>query len=277
MVEGDIAAGLSLCRTAGWNQIQEDWELFLHLSPEGCCVAVDDDGQVRGTVATVQYDDHFAWIGMVLVDPAMQRQGIGIQLLREALQILSKEDTVKLDATPAGRHIYVQLDFVDEYPISRMELRSLPASLAVESSRARPVKNEDLPRLLEFDRRVFGADRSAVIDSIFSRGPQFAFVSEDRNGIAGYCFGRAGHNFTHIGPVVGRDLLSAKEVCTAALMNSQSSPIVIDALSKDQEWISWLNSVGFREQRALIRMYRGTNAWPGVPEKQFAILGPEFG
>ena len=40
MVEGDIPAGLSLCRTAGWNQTKEDWELFLHLSPEGCCVAV---------------------------------------------------------------------------------------------------------------------------------------------------------------------------------------------------------------------------------------------
>ena len=277
MVEGDIPAGLSLCRTAGWNQTKEDWELFLQLSPEGCCVAVDDDGQVRGTVATVRYDDHFSWIGMVLVDPALQRQGIGIQLLRESLQILSEEETVKLDATPAGRKIYVQLDFVDEYPISRMEISRVPDMAPLDSSRARPVKKDDLPRLLEFDRRVFGADRSPVIDSILSRARQLAFVSEDSDGISGYCFGRVGHSFTHVGPVVARDVKSAKEVCAAALTNSGGRPVVMDALPHHAEWISWLTGIGFREQRPLIRMYRGANFRPGDPRKQFAILGPEFG
>src|SRR5688500_8130194 len=96
MVEGDVPAGLYLCRAAGWNQTADDWELFLKLSPDGCRVAVDDRGKVRGTVATVRYEDRFSWIGMVLVDPAMQRQGIGIQLLRESLQVLSEEETIKL-------------------------------------------------------------------------------------------------------------------------------------------------------------------------------------
>jgi ribosomal protein S18 acetylase RimI-like enzyme len=40
---------------------------------------------------------------MVLVDGAFQRQGIGMQLLSEALQILGEQETVKLDGTPAGR------------------------------------------------------------------------------------------------------------------------------------------------------------------------------
>ena len=45
MGEGDVPAGLALCRSTGWNQTPEDWELFLRLSPKGCCVAVDDDGE----------------------------------------------------------------------------------------------------------------------------------------------------------------------------------------------------------------------------------------
>ena len=276
MVEGDIPAGLSLCRTAGWNQTKEDWKLFLHLSPEGCCVAVDDDGEVRGTVATVRYKDHFSWIGMVLVDPAMQRQGIGIQLLRESLQILSEEDTVKLDATPAGRHIYIQLDFVDEYALSRMEIERVSGQ-DLDASGARPIKNQDMPRLLEFDRRVFGADRAAVIDSVRTRASWLSFISEDSSGIHGYCFGRYGHSFTHIGPVIARDVASARRVCSAALINSGDRPVVIDALPRNAEWMEWLNSIGFKEQRPFIRMYRGSNAFPGTPDKQFAILGPEFG
>ena len=46
MVDGDVPAGLALCRAAGWNQTIEDWDLFLKLSPKGCCVDVDDEGQV---------------------------------------------------------------------------------------------------------------------------------------------------------------------------------------------------------------------------------------
>ena len=276
MVHGDIPAGLALCRSAGWNQTPKDWELFLELSPDGCRVAVDEEGEVRGTVTTVRYEDHFSWIGMVLVDPAMQRQGIGIQLLRESLQILCEDDTVKLDATPAGRKIYVQLDFVDEYELSRLEIENFSPS-GLPPSSARVVQHADLPAVLETDRRVFGADRRPVIASILQRAPQFAFVSEGPDGVKGYCFGRAGHAFTHIGPVIAHDVASAKEVVAAALQNAAGSPVVLDVLHHTPEWVQWLYSLDFREQRPLIRMFRGTNNHPGQPEKQFGILGPEFG
>ncbi len=115
----DIDAGLALCRAAGWNQLARDWEIFLHLSPYDCCVATRDD-KVVGTVAIIRYQNFFSWIGMVLVDPDCHRQGIGMQLLKEALQILHNEETIKLDATPAGREVYLKLNFVDEYHLARM-------------------------------------------------------------------------------------------------------------------------------------------------------------
>ena len=276
MVDGDIPAGLSLCRSAGWNQTAEDWELFLQLSPEGCRVAVDDIGQVKGTVATVRYEDRFSWIGMVLVDPAMQRQGIGIRLLRESLQILCEENTIKLDATPAGRKIYLQLNFVDEYTLTRMEVKNFSPPVPPASD-ARRVQHSDLPAILEMDRRVFGADREPILDSILKRAPQFAFLSEGPDGINGYCFGRAGHHFNQIGPVVAADVTTAKAVAAKALQNVTGTPVVLDSLHHSDEWTAWLASLGFKEQRPLIRMFRGTNHHPGQPQNQFAILGPEFG
>lgn len=69
MLKSDIAAGLALCRAAGWNQLEKDWNLFLELAPEGARVAIDEDGKVVGTVTTINYEDRFSWIGMVLVDP----------------------------------------------------------------------------------------------------------------------------------------------------------------------------------------------------------------
>ena len=276
MVDGDVPAGLSLCRAANWNQTVEDWQLFLKLSPRGCFVAVDDYGEVRGTVTTVRYENRFSWIGMVLVDPAYRRKGIGIQLVREAIHLLREDQVIKLDATSAGRHVYAQLDFVDEYPITRMEAKGLPP-LGSPADSAQRVQLNNMRSILEMDRQVFGADREQVLNPIFSRSPQYAFFTEGREGIKSYCFGRPGHNFSHIGPVIASDLESAKHVVIAALQNTQGRPVVIDALQHDPLWMEWLTTIGFTEQRPLIRMYRGKNDWPGIPERQFAILGPEFG
>src|SRR3954463_6678303 len=80
----DIPSGLSLCRSAGWNQLSRDWEIFLMLDPQANRVCVDDEGNVVGTVTTIRYGNHFAWIGMVLVDPNHQRKGIGLGLLEQS-------------------------------------------------------------------------------------------------------------------------------------------------------------------------------------------------
>ena len=118
VTEADIPRGLALCRQAGWNQLERDWKIFLTLSPDGC-LAVEED-MVIGTAATLKYGDRVSWIGMVLVDKEYRGRGIGMELLLKALDLLKKETTVKLDATPAGRQLYLKLGFVEEYPLSRM-------------------------------------------------------------------------------------------------------------------------------------------------------------
>lgn len=271
----DIPAGLSLCRAAGWNQLARDWELFLQLNSEGCFVAIDDNGQVSGTVTTLRYDT-FAWIGMVLVNPVMRRQGIGNGLLQQALKKLSNEKTIKLDATPAGREVYLKLDFRDEYALTRMCLDKilhdrLPASPAL------PLHKDEIIELLEFDRNVFGADRALVLDWLREGAPGLAFVAREKGKITGYCLGRHGNDFTHIGPVIAMDVDRAIHVATAAIRNAGDGPIVMDILHHTSAWVHAIENLGFVERRQLIRMYRGLNEWSGLPQKQFAIVGPEFG
>ena len=88
-----------------------------------------------------------------------------------------------------------------------------------------------------------------------------------RNEVRGYCLGRHGHNFTHIGPVIAKNFAVAKDLVSAALNNNTGNPIILDVLHFDSEWMKWLITQGFKEQRPLIRMYRGSNRFPGVPEK----------
>lgn len=275
MTAEDIPAGLSLCRLARWNQSQRDWELFLTLSPAGCRVAVKG-GQVVGTVTTVSYENFVSWIGMVLVDPAERRQGVGTKLLNEALNVLKDQPLIGLDATPAGREVYLKLGFTDECRLSRME--TIVAGLAADvTNPARPMTEADLPKVFELDRNVFGADRSQTLEWLFAAAPNLAWVLPCEAGIVGFVFGRHGFNFEHLGPVVAENVQTARQLVSACLAGQAGKPFIVDAAHHEPEWLSWLESVGFKEQRPFIRMFRGEAKRPGMPEKQFAILGPEFG
>jgi GNAT superfamily N-acetyltransferase len=270
----DMDAGLSLCRAAKWNQLVRDWEIFLRLHPTGCRAAVSGQ-KVIGTVTTIRYQHFFSWIGMVLVDPTHRRQGIGTQLLREALEILCEEETIKLDATPAGREVYLGLGFTDEYHLSRMH--TIAGAAGLETSFVRPIQKDDLALLSAFDRDIFGADRQPLLDWMWEGAPQYAFISEEKSNIHGYCMGRQGHHYVQIGPVIADNAGIAKKLVSAALQNCVGMPVILDVLHFDTGWLIWLAEMGFTEQRNFTRMYRGTNAFHAVPEKQYAILGPEFG
>src|ERR1700730_12275259 len=128
MTEQDIPAGLRLNTLSGWNQTSSDWDRFLASSPQGCFV-MENDMNVVGTATTICYEDRFAWIGMVLVDPEHRKHGIGTQLLKKTIEYLDHQGipTMKLDATPQERPLYKKLGFVAEYEIERWVLKRSPS------------------------------------------------------------------------------------------------------------------------------------------------------
>jgi GNAT superfamily N-acetyltransferase len=269
----DIATGLQLCRASRWNQVERDWELFLQCSPDGCRVAVQGPAVV-GTVTTVNYQARFSWIGMVLVDAAMRGQGIGTQLLREALAVIGADGCARLDATPAGFPVYHKLGFVEEYCLSRME--GVPASRQWLHE-AQPLQPADLAELGAWDEAVFGADRSALLTWLLAGAPELCWVVRRAGKLRGYVLGRCGHNFIHIGPLIAEEDATAQQLAIACFNQAGDAPLVLDVPQQQTGWLSWLTELGFHEQRPFIRMRRGMLHHPGQVASQFAIVGPEFG
>jgi len=288
----DIPAGLRLCRIAGWNQLAADWELFLHLSPRGCRAAVQD-GKVVGTVTTVNYENRFAWVGMVLVDPETRGQGVGTQLLQEAMSILRGIPSIRLDATPQGRPVYQRLGFEDEYELCRMQRaeitvadgprdlspRPLPSTVRqTEEFSVRPMKAEDLVTIGEADRGIFGADRHEILQWALQQSPEYAWIALSPAGLEGYCFGRHGFNFDQIGPVHSPNELVAQTLVSTCLASMKPrTRTIVDPLLHSPSWIDWLGQSGFVHQRPFTRMSFGQNRHPGKPREMWTMFGPEFG
>jgi GNAT superfamily N-acetyltransferase len=270
----DVDAGLRLCRVSGWNQVRRDWDQFLALPP-GPWVA-ELDGSVVGTMAAIGYGTEFGWIGMVLVDPAVRGRGVGTRLLDHALELLSALPVIRLDATSAGHDLYRTRGFVDERLINRVQMIT-PHLAEPAPAGVRPMTDWDLAEVFALDTQTFGADRASLLRWMWHGAPEYAWVSHSGSGVTGYTFGRHGHDFEHLGPIAAQDAETARRLATTCLGAHPGHPFVVDAPADEPSWQQSLEALGFRHQRPLIRMARGTGGIPGEPSRQFAMLGPEFG
>src|ERR1017187_7073680 len=122
MTTEDIAGGLRLCRASGWNQLEEDWRLFID-SPGSGGWLIERAGNILGTAACIRYDS-LAWIAMMLGDPAQRRAGPaggrgggGARLVSAALAAVADVPCAGLDATPAGEPLYRRFGFVEAYSL----------------------------------------------------------------------------------------------------------------------------------------------------------------
>jgi GNAT superfamily N-acetyltransferase len=271
---GDIPAGLGLCRASGWNQTEHDWRYVLMAAPHGALAAVEN-GRVIGSVATLPYGP-FAWISMVLVDPAARRKGLGTRLLDRGLALVPESTVARLDATPAGEPLYRKLGFIAEYGVTRWRLdakrRGEPLATA-----ARPLQSPDWPAIHEMDARAFGASRAALLTRLAGEAPEYAWVAERNGRLDGYLLGRHGHVREHLGPLVAGTPETAAWLLDACLDAHPGRAVFLDAPDDHRSWSAALAERGFAVERPFLRMYRGRLVTPGQPSQVYAITGPEFG
>jgi hypothetical protein len=136
---------------------------------------------------------------------------------------------------------------------------------------------DDFADVFATDRGVFGADRSALLASFQRRAPDLAFVARKGADVVGYCFGRPGYLYQQLGPIVAESEGIARSLAARCLSGQEGRRIAVDVPASAMEWTRWLESAGFSIERRFLRMRRGDNLSPGIPDLQFAIAGPEFG
>ncbi len=279
MTKADVPAGLRLNELAGWNQTSDDWHRFLEASPDGCFVA-EGYGEVRGTATTISYENRFAWIGMVLVDPEYRKQGIGTQLLQRTIEYLDerKIPTMKLDATPLGQPLYRKLGFVAEYEVERWILKRPRGAIANRRNSGKLTLTEiQLAPVLRFDEEIFGADRSPLLNSLRDMWPDLALGVWSDGAPQGYSFCRSGLFADHLGPWVAKSRVAAEQLLQEFLENSSRETLIVDCLTANAMAKELLRSYSFAPARHLTRMFRGPNNHLGNLASQCAIVGPEFG
>lgn len=276
----DVPLAGELRRLAGWNQTDRDWLGYLEFEPTGCFVA-EIDGRGAGTATTITYGDRFGWIGMVLVHPEQRRFGIGTALLRHSIAYLQRRgvSSIKLDATPMGRKVYVPLGFVDEYDLARYE-GIAPAIATAEGSDVvgiAALRENEVAEVAAFDAPIFGAARPAVIASLAQRNSEYCFVAREKGDVAGYLIAREGANAVQLGPWLANDGATAELLLRAFFARVPGRRVFVDVLEPNAAARGLIERAGFTVQRPFARMYFGENVSPGDPLRVFGTSGAEKG
>ena len=258
----DISGALELCRTAGWNQLHQDWSRLIRYEPEGC-FAAEVDGALVGTVTTTSYGTDLAWIGMMLVHERYRRRGIATELMNASLEYLDDRSVqcIKLDATPLGRPVYERLGFQAEWSFQRWECQEIgkPVDRATEFL---------VGAQFDLDRVAFAADRTAWLKEV---AKDSAVCVRD----GGFGMIRPGAVATYLGPVVAASPELALDVIDQLLQGTRSGPVFWDVMNEQAATIA--ASLGFSPIRDLTRMWMGKRLVSPPMNLQFAISDPGTG
>jgi len=277
MITNDLNQAFGLSNSEGWNQTENDWKLLLENTLNVCIVA-EFNNKVIGTATALNHSNKVAWIGMVLVDKSFRGRGVGKMLLTNIIGALKNVDSIKLDATPAGLPLYQKLGFIDEYKIYRMINPSLQSfKKQAFNCELLNIDPENFSEVLKLDKRIFGTDRTYLLQALLSNYPGKAFLIKRNKKLDGYMFGRDGVRFNYIGPVFALSQGSARILISKALESLDIKPVAMDILQDKEELVKWLEMIGFVKQRHFIRMSLKSNSYCGLIKYQYLISGPEFG
>ncbi len=223
MTYADVPNVVALATRVGWTHQARDVERLIHWSPDGCFVMVEPEGKLVGTVTTTSYHTELAWIGMLIVDPDRQRRGLGGQLMRAALDHLIARGTqrIMLDASDAGRPLYQTLGFRELYKVELWEGR---ASTYL-GPRARRLRRDDFPAVLDLDRALFGLDRAHILTRLLEEYPNLAWVDYQQGKVAGYLLGRPAKIGYALGPWMSQSTASSERLLLSALEQLQGHEI----------------------------------------------------
>lgn len=277
MRETDIPAAMRLKDAEGWNQTAADWAFYLRHDPELCSVAVVNQ-HVVGTVMAINYNNEVAWIGMMIVEKPYRKMGISTALLKHVVEQLTVCQSVKLDASPAGSHVYKSLGFVVELELQRMVASELKVSVESRSGELMErIRETDIAQLIDFDSNVFGTNREGLIRHFAVERFESGWITRMEGKTKGFLLVRNGTRYCQIGPLhaVTEDIAVQQFTMAANQLNGQ--PVTVDIHTDKSAFRDYLLTLGFEKQRPFYRMYLKSNPFPGKPEYQFTLASPEVG
>jgi N-acetylglutamate synthase-like GNAT family acetyltransferase len=271
----DLPALLKLAESVGWFFDPKRANMYVS---SGTMYGHRTGNRFISSAALFQYGAVFSSLGIVIVHPEYQGQGLGKSLVQRCLhQAEQMNMPVSLVATSEGYPLYKSLGFRTFGSIHRLSLKNLARQrLDIGCSGLDELCAADLPDIIRLDKIVFGADRSRLYRQLFKQMDTGFIVKEQDKRIRGFVMTFQVGTVLHIGPLLAEHAEIALRLIQPFLFFSTQS-VRIDVPDKQIYFIKQLQKLGFQETLISPLMLKNADTLPGKSDYMFAIADPALG
>ena len=273
MTAADIPAVHKLSIAVLWPHRVQDWKFVFDL---GAGVVAEDDSGIVGTAMGFAYGRNHASLGMMIVAPERQGQGIGREM---ALRMLKEvgDRTLLLHVTLEGVALCESLGFTQVGTVHQHQgtVYRAPIVPLGEGERIRPVSSRDEAALVELASRAAGMPRGTVLKHLLTVAECVAIDLYDE--LTGFAAVRKFGLGYVIGPVVAPNVGLAKAMIAHWAGAHAGSFVRVDVPGKDG-LSPWLTEIGMVQvDKTVPAMLRGEPLRPDPLITQYALLSQTLG
>jgi len=251
----DFPFAVQLSNTMNWNAALEDFEFMLKLEPEGCFMALH--GQERLGIATSVSFGKTGWLGNLIVKENARRKGAGNLLVRHVIDYLHEKgvETIGLYAYPHLVKLYERFGFQSDLDFLVLKGK---AAFPATQMKLQAAKRQDVPRIIDFDRQCFGADRKKLLEPILLNRGNLCYISTENNEVVGYIAAKVYDETSEIGPLMCRANRAEEAVLLLKTVLSKLNCKVFTCIpEKETELLNVLHQAGLKEDFRTVRMFFG--------------------
>jgi len=256
MVPEDFEFAVHITEQMDWHLAKEDFEFMKELEPDGCFVLLANSQKI-GIATTVSFDK-IGWFGNLIVDEAHRQKGAGSLLVRHALKYLKSKnvETVGLYAYTNRIPFYKRLGF--EYN-SEFTVLNGKAFSSLGRAAARKARNQDTPKIINYDRLCFGASRRKLLEPIILDPDNLCYFATENGQIIGYAIAKVYKGMAELGPLVCSESRSdiAINLLSTVLNRLEGLEVSMCIPTNRKRILGMLINSGFTENFRVARMFFG--------------------
>jgi GNAT superfamily N-acetyltransferase len=249
----DLALAVDWAAAEGWNPGLSDAACFAVVDPKGFFIG-EIDGEPVATVACVNYDDHFSFLGFYIVRADLRGHGHGLRIWRAAIAHATSR-VIGLDGVVAQQDNYKKSGFKLAYANVRYG-GTLGADDALRADVV-PLGAIPQPMLEADDATVFPAARPAFLRAWIGAAGHVGRALLRDSKLVGWGVIRPCRKGFKIGPLVADDRAAAEAVLSALLGSIGGGDVSLDVPAINPDAVALAKGLGLTPVFETARMYTG--------------------
>jgi GNAT superfamily N-acetyltransferase len=263
----------------GWNPGLSDADVFWRIDRSGLW-AIDVDGILVGSGATIAHGSTHVVIGLVHVRPEHRRQGIATRtfpwLVDGALSRMPPGTTVSLDVPDHLHDLAERFGFHPVRRIARMVGRAIETRRGAHSGELRALASVPVDAVVDYDAAHVGALRRDLLETWIHPVGGFSLGVYEGQRLRGMAVMRPARRGYRIGPLFADDPDIAEELMGALSRMVLGHTISMDVPTDNPQALALAARHGLTETSSVVHLELG-DVRPSPEGSVYAITSIEIG